>query len=334
LVLDLLSIESREDAWRKVLETAIQLINQLVLTGNVALAQLLLDRIVASAREGQPFAAAASDGLVRLRTGPLMKHIVIFVRQAQEADVSAASTFCRTLGPEVIGPLAEALANEQGSATVRRLREILLSFGAACRAYADNLRASANPAVRRTAIELLRSFGGAEALPDLTALLDDREPAVQREALRAIVHIGTKEAYLVLERALKASTTTSRDMIMQVLVSSRDERAAPLFVYMLEHTNFRGRLEKVYLAAIDALGKVGIDAESVATLRRVLYARDWWAPMRTRRIRTAAALALRANPSPEAERVLDEAFNEGPRGVRRAARAALAAAHAPPRRAS
>ena len=83
---------------------------------------------------------------------------------------------------------------------------MLLSFGAAGRDYADELRNSANPAVRRTAVELLRAFGGAEALPDLKALLDDAEPAIQRDALRAIVQIGTDEAYAALGEALKSST--------------------------------------------------------------------------------------------------------------------------------
>ena len=66
----------------------------------------------------------------------------------------------------------------------------------------EQLRGSANPAVRRTAIYLLREFGGSEALPDLTTLLDDTEPHVQREAVRAILSIGTEEAYAELQRAL------------------------------------------------------------------------------------------------------------------------------------
>ena len=56
---------------------------------------------------------------------------------------------------------AEALANEQGVA-VKRLREVLLSFGAAGRAYADELRGSANPAVPSVA---RTSFGTCTILP-------------------------------------------------------------------------------------------------------------------------------------------------------------------------
>jgi hypothetical protein len=325
LLLDLLTIETRADAWHKVLDTATTHTEHLVLLGNIRFAQQMVEAIMAAAADDRPFAQAAGAALDRLRKGPLMKHVVLVIRQAHESELAEIATFCRTLGPEVMASLAEALANEQGSATVRRLRDVLFSFGPAGRVHADELRTSANPAVRRTAVELLRAFGGADALPDLASLLDDAEPAVQREALRAIVQIGTDEAYGTLEKALRSGTARTRDAMMQVLGSSRDERSAPLFVYILEHTDFRGSLESVYLSAIEALGKVGGDADSVAALRKVLYHSDWWAPLRTRRMRSAAAMALRAAGSDLARDTLEGIVHDGPRGARRAARAALAA---------
>ena len=324
VLVDLLTLERRPEAWALVLESAIRTIDQDVLTEHLALAQQVLDVIVAAAEDGQPFADTARSGLERLRRGDLMRYVVLYIRQAPDSEVQAVSDFCRALGPSVIGPLAEALANEHGAA-VKRLRDVLLSFGAAGRAYADELRSSANPAVRRTAIELLRAFGGADALPDLARLLDDAEPAVQREALRAIVQIGTPEAYAVLQDALKSGHARKRDAIMQVLVSSRDDRAAPLLVYILEHGDHRGSLESVYIAAIEALGKLGRDPEWVGALKNVLYRGEWWAPLRTARLRRAAALALRTVASADAERALEEAAGGGSRGVRRAARAALSA---------
>jgi hypothetical protein len=328
VLLDLLAIETRTAAWNQVLESAAKSIEQYTLTGHLELAQRVLDAIVTAAADGQPFAREARAGLDRLRSGPLMRHVVGYTRQATDADVPSISTFCRTLGPSVIGALAEALASEHGGA-VKRLREVLLSFGAAGRAYAQELRTSANPAVRRTAVELLRAFGGAEALPDLAALLEDAEPAVQREALRAIVQIGTSDAYATLQEALKSGNPRTRDAMMQVLVSSRDVRAAPLLVYILDHSDHRGPLEGVCLSAMDALGKLGGDPESVQALIKVLHRGEWWAPLRTGRLRAAAAAALRAAGSPEAERALQDAASGGSRSVRRIARAALTTA--PPR---
>lgn len=325
VLLDLLTIEERPHAWNDVLDSAVTTVEHLVLTGQPGLAQQVLDVILAAAGEGQPFAGTANEGLDRLRRGPLMRHVVLYIRQAQDAEIPAISAFCRALGPSVIGPLAEALANEH-TAAVKRLRDVLLSFGAAGRAYADELRTSANPAVRRTAVELLRAFGGADALPDLAALLDDAEPAVQREALRAIVQIGTADAYATLQQALQSGDAATRDAIMQVLLATRDERAAPLFIHILEHSGYRGGLDKVCVSAMDALGKLGGDSDSVHALSTVLYGGKWWAPLRTNRLRMAAATALRACGSADATRALQEAATAGPRGVRRAARAALSVA--------
>jgi hypothetical protein len=324
VLLDLLSIETRPDAWAKVLESALGAIEQLVLSGNVSLSQPLLDAVLGASQNGGPFAASASAGLDRLRSGPLMKHVVLFIRHARETELEAISAFCRALGPSVIGPLVEALANEQGAA-VKRLRDVLFSFGAAGRRYADELKNSANPSVRRTAVELLRAFGGAEALPDLKALLSDAEPAIQRDALRAIMQIGTDESYAALGDALKTSNPQTRDAILQVIMSTRDERAAPLFIHILAHTDHRGPLEAVHASAIEALGRLGGDAESVAMLKTILWRSEWWAPLRTARLRTAAAMALRACGSAAAQQTLDEAAAAGSRGVRRAAKAALSA---------
>ncbi|MGE3489325.1 MAG: HEAT repeat domain-containing protein [Vicinamibacterales bacterium] len=324
LLLDLLTIEVRPDAWSGVLDQAIGSIEQLVLVGDLALAAQLVDAIVDVSRETSPFAPAAAAGIDRLVEGSLIRHLTLFLRQATETEFSLAAQICRTIGPALVEPLADALAAEDNARTVRRLRDILIGFGTAARQYANELRRSPNPAVRRAAIDLLRALGGEAALPDLRGLLDDAEPQVQREALRAIVQIGTQEAYGELEQALKSGKPHTRDAIVQALGSLRDERAAPLFVYILTHTGYSGALEGIYTSSIDSLGRVATDERSVTTLREILHRGEWYAPGRTSRIRAAAARALRAINLPSAERALNETAANGPGGARRAAKAALA----------
>jgi len=330
LLLDLLAIEGRPDAWSGVLDQAIGSIEQLVLVGDLALAAQLVDAIVEVSRATSPFAPAAVAGITRLVDGPFVRHLTLFLRQATETECALAAQICRTLGPALVGPLADALAAEDNARTVRRLRDILIGYGTAARQYADELRRSPNPAVRRAAIDLLRALGGEAALPDLRGLLDDAEPQVQREALRAIVQIGTQEAYEVLEQALKNGRPHTREAIVQALGSLRDERAAPLFVHILTHTGYTGALESIYTSSIESLGRVAADERSVTALRTILHRGEWYAPGRTARLRAAAARALRAINLPSAERALSEAATEGTGGVKRAARAALA--EAPPAR--
>src|SRR5262249_38791368 len=222
----------------------------------------------------------------------------------------------------LVRPLAETLSTEERPRTRERLTAILLAFGASGRRTVEKLKNSTNPAVRRTAIHLLREFGGSEALPELTELLGDNEPQVQREAVRAILNIGTDQAFDILQKALTSGSERSRDAIIQSISSVRDERAAPLFAYILRTVDHRGPLSSLYLRAIESLGALK-DARAVEPLKESLYRGEWWAPRRTTAIRTAAAAALARIGTPEAVAALDEAAASGTRGVRAAVRPQL-----------
>jgi HEAT repeat protein len=207
---------------------------------------------------------------------------------------------------------------------VRRLRDILISFGPAAREYANELKSSRNPAVRRAAIDLLRGLGGEAALPDLRNMLDDSDSQVQREALRAIVQVGTNEAYRLLENALERGAERTREAIMQGLGAFRDEKAAPIFVYILNNTDYKGASNEAnYVATNETLGKVATDERSTETLKTILYRGEWWSWGRTARLRLAAARALRNMGTAGADRVLEQAATSGPGAVKKTARTAL-----------
>lgn len=325
LVLDLLKIETRADAWSGVLDTALSSIDQLVLVGDLRLASQLLEAIAAIARDtAAPFTQPAAAGITRLVEGPMVRHLATSLHKATDAEFDVARKMCTTIGPTLVKPMSDVLMGESNARTVRRLRDILISFGPAAREYANELKSSRNPAVRRAAIDLLRALGGDAALPDLRVMLDDPDAQVQREALRGILQIGTNEAYQMLEHALRNGAAHTRDAIMQALGGFRDEKAAPLFVHILTHTDYRGANEGLYTQTVESLGKIAVDERSASTLKDILYRGEWWAPGRTTRIRTTAARALRSMGTAGADRVLEEAAASGPGAVRKIAKAALA----------
>jgi HEAT repeat protein len=325
LLLDLLKIESRADAWTAVLDVVVGNIDQLVLVGDLTQAADLLDAVVTASKQADPARSAAAAAAVKLLVdGPLVRNLALFLRQATDSEVGLAKQICMTLGPAMVEPLAQALMAEDNSRTVRRLRDILIGFGPAAREYANKLRGSPSPAVRRAAVDLLRALGGDAALPDLRRMLDDSDEQVQRDALRGIVQIGTNDAYQALEEALQSGAEHTRTAIMQALGALRDQRAAPLFVHILTHSDFKGTFEPVYTSAIESLGRLADDDKSVAALETVLHRGEFWAPGRTARLRLAAAKALHSMGTEAALRTLSAAAASGPRGVKRAARAALA----------
>ena len=180
---------------------------------------------------------------------------------------------------------------------------------------------SANWEVRRTAAFLLREFGGVEGLKELQPLLTDTEPLVQREAIQALVLNGTDAAAQILLQALTTTTGRPRGTLIAELSSMRDERAAPLFCYLVRHLD-RKAFPVVYIGAIEALGSFG-GPDAVEALKEALHRGDWLAPLRTRRTRAAAAQALRRIGNTAAVTALRESSSSGPLGVRAAAKTEL-----------
>jgi hypothetical protein len=329
LVLDLLRIEPSLQHRLRLMPPVVALLEDLILVGDFdaageLLATLLEDMRPETLPERRQIAATAVESLVG---GQMLRHVITHSSTIDDGQFAKVKALCLALGDVIIRPLAEALAGEERARPRERLTDILIGFGAMGRRHVERLKTSPNPAVRRTAIYLLREFGGSDALAELTELLADSEAQVQREAVRAILRIGGERAYRVLEQALLHGTPQSREAIMQAIMLVRDERAAPLFGYILQHVDHRGQLGSIYLRAIDALGALK-DPEGVAALKQALYKGEWWAPRRTAALRTAAAAALARIGTAEALGALEEASRAGPRGVRAAARAHRAGAPA------
>jgi HEAT repeat protein len=200
-----------------------------------------------------------------------------------------------------------------------RLTAILIAFGPAGRRQIERLKGSANAAVRRTAIYLLREFGGHEALSDLAELLNDSSPQIQREAVQAILAIGSDRAFEALQQALTSGSVQSRDTLMKWLSAVRADQAAPFFGYILRRIDHTGAHRAIYLRSIEVLGALK-DPVGISPLKEALYRGEWWAPRRTSTLRGAAAASLARIGTSDALDVLEEAMASGPRGVRSAAR--------------
>ncbi|HJZ71335.1 MAG TPA: HEAT repeat domain-containing protein [Vicinamibacterales bacterium] len=325
LVLDLLQIEDDPARWGELMNPVVGLLEDLLLVGDFDAATDIVRVLVKEASPESWIPARRQHAITALDllvSGSMMRHITTHLATIDDTQFERVRAMCVSIGEVLVRPLAEALSADERPRTRERLTSILLAFGSVGHRTIERLKNSQNPAIRRTAIQLMRQFGGSEALPDLTELLDDKEPQVQREAVRAILNVGTDAAFRILEQALSSGTTRSRDAIMQSIGTVRDERATPLLAYILGHFDHRGALAPVYLRAVESLGVLR-DPAGVTPLRDALYKGEWWAPRRTATLRAAAAAALVRIGTPEAFEVLEEAADQGSRGIRSAARTQL-----------
>ena len=138
----------------------------------------------------------------------MMKHVAAHLRSADDEAFERFKKLCHAIGPPIIAPLAEVLTTEQDARSRRRLRDILLGFGAQGRESVQRLMNASNWEVRRTAALLLREFGGSEGLKELVPLLADSEPLVQREAVQGLLMNGTEDASRILLDAVTDDVRT------------------------------------------------------------------------------------------------------------------------------
>ena len=319
LLLDLLKVEKDPVWWAEIAGIVSADVERRALAGDVQAAQQAAQAIVHEAGPAgrELLRGAAQSTLDRLASGRLARHLVVQLRKVDDEGVEPIAQLCHTVGPRIVKALTDGLMAEENARAIRRLRDLLLGFGGAGRQAVEQLKLSPNPAARRTAIELLRMFGGHEALTDLAAMLGDGDPQVQREAVRALVHVGSPEAIAIVQRALDTNASST---ILQELIGLRDEKVAPLLCPVLARSKPRGPLVELHTQIMEALGGLGGHPDSVQALRAALYRGEWWAPARTSALRRTAAAALRRIGTPDAMAVLEEAAQKGTRGVRNAAR--------------
>ena len=322
LLLDLLAVEPDPLRWRDVAQTVVSHADDLIRVGYFDQAWQLVETIVDQSAGHPERETHARASLEQFGRGTMMKHIAAHLRGANDEGYDRFKRICHAMGTPIIAPLAEALSSEQDARARRRLRDILIGFGAQGRESVQQLMSAPNWEVRRTAAFLLREFGGTEGLKELVPLLTDSEPLVQREAVQGLMMNGSDEASAILLRALTTATGRTRETLANEMLAVRDERAAPLYCYLLRHMNRRA-LPRVYTAAVEALGTFGVPG-AVEALTFALQQSEWWAPVRTRRLRAAAASALRRIGTPAAIEALHAAAARGPRGARAAARAEVA----------
>jgi hypothetical protein len=321
LLADLLRIEEDPARWREIADTAIAHAEDLVRVGYFDQALMLASTVVTEGGRLPRRKEGSRTALERLGRGTTIRQAAKHLRTADDETYERFKQLSHAIGPSVVVALAEALSAEQDARSRRRLRDILVQFGAAGRDAVQQLMSAANWEVRRTAAFLLREFGGTEGLKELAPLLTDTEPLVQHEAVQALILNGSDAAAQILLQALKTITGRPRETLIKEISTTRDERAAPLFCHLVRKVD-RKRFPAIYFGAIDALGSFG-GPDAVVALKEALYAGNWMAPLRTRRARATAAQALRKIGNAEAVEALRDASENGPRGVRSAARAQL-----------
>ena len=333
MLVDLMRLRHDVSRWRELADVAIARIEMLVVVGDFPSATLLVTamRDQAQHHDEPAVQTAAEARLDQILSASIMRHVATHLDAIDQDTVAAAKRFCQAFGTSIVGPLAVALSSEERTRARSHLVEILLGFGAGGRRAVEQLKLSPNAAVRRTAVLLLREFGGSDALLDLETLLDDAEPQVQRDATRAIAMMRSEAAFDTLTRALSTGSEHARSVMTGVLSTLPNDDALPVLAYLVRSAPCRGSMWLVYERAVQRLGAIG-GRIAVDALTDVMNKRVVWAPFKVAILRRLAAEAIGRIGTPDAIEALRGAAGAGLRGARSAARRHLAADGAAHRR--
>lgn len=323
LVVDLLTIEPTPERRMPMAEPVIALLKDLLLVGDFDAAETLLAALPGPQLE-TPDTALQRAVLERLPTTTTVEHLVGHLSSVDQVHLEQVKRVCHMLGEHLVQPLIEALALEDRTRVRERLTETILGFGAIARPRAESLKESVEPAIRRTAIYLLRELGVTDDLPELQDLVRDDDARAQGAAVHTVIRVGTQRGFRLFIQALNAANQSSRESLMHALSASRDERAVPLLLQLLEQLDHTGELGWAYERAIELLGLLR-HPSAVSALVGVLQRGEWWAPRRTAALRALAATALARIGTSDAVQALTSASASGPRGARKAAASQLQA---------
>ncbi len=316
LLADLLLVSDSAQR-QELLQLVVSQVDDVVALGDFDAAHRLVESMAAlAARPGAPDAAEqVARAVGQIVDGSFMSQTAVHLNSVHDDEFEHVKKLCRVIGPALVPKLADALSSETRNRARQRLTDVLIDFGAHSRDSVDKLRQSSNPSVRRTAVQLLRAFGGPEALPELEQLTNDTEPAVRRDAARAIIGFGFDESFQLLKRILDTEKHLGRAAVINELGSTRDQKAAPLFCFLVRNLEPRGTLRATYLESIERLGVLG-GAEAVQALVEAMQKGRWWTPFRTYEVRTEAAAALAQMRLPAAREALEDLAVNGSFGVR------------------
>ena len=150
---------------------------------------------------------------------------------------------------------------------------------------------SASPLAREFALDVLVESHADWAFRELQESLDQAPPELVAAALTKLRNHMSAAAVRICVRQLRHRRCDVRCAALGALGAAHDEAAFPPLVACAIRPGFLGRREREQLAAIRALGALGIP-EAVVVLERVAASRSVLFPSRARRIREAALAAI------------------------------------------
>lgn len=314
------------DSYRALCERAAALAEPLVESGSEDVArgfELLLRHAGDDAKRTEAQRGEAARTLRLLFRGALRTHWMARAASPRPQEHLTASLLLLHLGADGAAALFDGIAGEADPVRRQRLTGAFVSMGDAVLPVLGHAADAGDPERSQLALRL----AGETQHPQLLGLLRRKalegDPDTRREALRALVRLGSEPAVRALGELAQSPDLSLGLGAAASLGGTGSPHAVVPLVACMERALARGE-RTVSLEAVRALGALGcpeaLPALEALFERRPLRHRKAW-----RELKLAAVAALTRMPGAAAEAALERGAKSRDARLRRAARLAMAA---------
>ena len=260
-------------------------------------------------------AGLARLGIKEVASDELVAHYIGLLKKRGARGREETDTVLVALEERSVGPLLQALAEEEDLLVRKAIVEIVTRIGRiAVPTILENLDDSRWYMVRNM-ITVLGTLGMPDLAPHVAATLSHPDLRVKKEAIKALSRIPHPSAVTALcdlcffpeeTVALAATAALSSKKETEAVVALYRRSAAKLFLY----PNYRLAHE-----AIDSLRTIGTD-ESVTALEEILSLRSLWSTKKFRAMKFHALRSISKIKGERSEEVLERARRSADRSLR------------------
>jgi len=259
-----------------------------------------------------------NEALARLRQGLASPQLLdaathrIFTLE-REQMLEEVQPYLEFLGDPMARHLVGCLESEANRTRRGRLVEALRSLGGtSLPALLDALGSSAWYLVRNV-LTLLTDLGNADCLPSIIPLLRHPEPRVRRTAVRALWKLGGPLAEPHLLARIKDTDGGTLEEILFAFGQLKSEGSLAAVSELIQDKRV---VEKMRLLGLETLAHIG-SPKAMPLLLECLRRKGFFGGGEPPAIRLAAAKALAALGTPEAQATLQKVWEAEPKGEER-----------------
>jgi HEAT repeat protein len=203
---------------------------------------------------------ATVDLLQRLGTPERLEKILsqLFDLEPQDAETQVHPLFAM-LGPSAASYLVERLSQESDRHRRRRLMDALKACGHSAEAPLLESLKSSEWFVVRNALIVLGEVANPRQVHELEPFLNHKDARVRTAAVRALGHLGGRDAETTLVRLLSRPDSELQLEVLFILDELKARNAIPALMDLLKAGKTRSRPghDKVRVKAVEVLGHLG-----------------------------------------------------------------------------